>query len=312
MMRVVIVDDSEIVCRRLEEILEAAKDLRVIRKLSSLNGVDVARELSGADVVLVDMFMPGRSGLAALKELASHAPVVVVSDADADSDVAREAVARGARAWIGKYELANPSGHERLRQVVRGAAAQRVSETPAPVLVLVGSTGAHRALERLVPAVAPQSWRVIVLQHLPEKGDEAFAQWLCALGMPAQLATSGQVLGSTRALVAPSGLQMRIDKSGRVRLSRPAGELYTPSADILLESASVLGSLLTTVILSGLGRDGSTGAACVVRAGGRVLVQAPAECVASSMPTYALEAARSARSVSVDALVKELGSAKWR
>jgi two-component system, chemotaxis family, protein-glutamate methylesterase/glutaminase len=312
-VRVIAIDDSDIVLRRLEEILESAPDIRLVRKLPGLRDLDLERELSYADVVLVDMLMPGRSGLAALSDVVIHVPVVVVSDAAEGSEMAREAIARGARGFMSKRELATREGQERLRRMVRDVAATRESPGVAsPVIALVGSTGAHRALEKLVPALAGTNARTVVLQHLPEEGDEPFVEWLNSLGVASELATSGQLLEPNKILVAPAGRHMRIEAPGRVRLSAGDGELHVPSADVLLSSATFLGSMFTAVVLSGLGRDGAIGAGNVSRAGGRIFVQAPEESVASSMPLAAMQVVRDARSLPVEALARELGRVRRR
>ena len=58
-----------------------------------------------------------------------------------------------------------------------------------------------------------------------------------------------------------------------------------PSVDLAFESAAdEHGAALVAVLLSGLGRDGARGIAAVHRAGGRTLVQDPAEAERADMP----------------------------
>lgn len=306
--RVILVDDSEIVLARLQQILHAANDIRVVRTLRSLEGVDLSRELSAADVIILDLLMPGRSGLAALDEVAAQFPVIVVSDEAADSGLAAEALARGARTYFTKRELADAAAQERLRGSVRHAASRQQTEPrDTPVLAIVGSTGAHRALGSIAPALSKSATRCVVLQHMPEGGAEHFATWLTRLGTPARLAQQGTMLSTGHLSVAAAGHHIEIGNTGRIRLRPPRdGDLYVPSGDILLSSLVASAAKVTAVVLSGLGRDAAQGAAELEEAGGRILVQDPAECVASSMPLAALEVAKHARAFNTEELVREV------
>lgn len=310
MTRVVVVDDSEIAQRRLEDILESGNDIRVVRKLATLVDVVTSREVASGDVVVLDMWMPGRSGLSALADVAASAPVVVVSDAPIDSEIAREATARGAFAYVSKRDLGTERGAEKLRRVVREAAKgiKSVKDTVQPLLIVAGSTGAHRALARIAPSLVALDSRIVIVQHLAEGSDDVFVQWLAGLGLIARLATSGQMLEAGHVTVAPAGQQLTIEAPGRVRLKAASGELHAPSADVVISSAAWAGSRLTAIVLSGLGRDGARGVMEAAKRGARVLVQAPDdECVARSMPSAALEAAPDARPLSIDALAREVG-----
>jgi len=313
-VRVIAVDDSAIALARLEEILEEAADIRIVKKLPGLLDVDLDTAFSAGDVVLVDMLMPGRSGLGALDDLVAHKPILVVSDAAADSEIAKEAMARGAKGYVAKSELAAPAGRERLRRLVRRAASGHPAvRAETPIVVFIGSTGAHRALEQLVPALAGKNVRSVVLQHMPVGGEEHFVAWLTRLGVPAKLASSGHVLEAGQLAVARAGRHMEIEASGRVRVRPGAeGDLHVPSADVLLRSLRGLGAHVTVVVLSGLGRDGARTIGELEDAGARVLVQSPDDCVASSMPEAAVRATQRPRALPLTLLARELSRAERR
>ncbi|MCB9596748.1 MAG: response regulator [Sandaracinaceae bacterium] len=313
-VRIIVIDDSAIAIARIEEILEEAADLRVVRKLMSLEHVDLDRELGSADVVIVDMLMPGRSGLGALDDLVARKATVVVSDAAADSSIASEAAARGVAGFVTKRELADAAGRERLRRLVRRAAAgRRATGAASPVVALVGSTGAHRALELIVPSMKESTARGVVVQHMPEGGEESFVAWLTRLGVPARLASPGLLLQAGQLVVGGGGRHLEVERSGRVRLRAPAeGDLHVPSGDALLRSLVPLAPHVTAVILSGLGRDGSDALGELEAAGARVLVQAPEDCVARSMPEAALARTTRARAMTATQLARELSRADVR
>lgn len=313
-VRVIVIDDSAIALSKIEAILEEAADLRVVKKLPGLEDVDLDKDLASADVVIVDMLMPGRSGLGALDDLVARKPTLVVSDAGADSTIAREAGARGVVGYVAKRELGTPAGRERLRLLVRRAGAgRRVAGTVAPLVAIVGSTGAHRALEQLVPALRGSAARAVVLQHMPEDGEDGFVAWLTRLGVPARLASPGQVLAAGQIAVAGAGRHLEVERGGRVRLRPGApGDLHVPSADALLRSLVALAPQVTAVVLSGLGRDGAASIGELEAAGARILVQAPEDCVARSMPEAAIAATKRARALPSASLARELARADGR
>jgi DNA-binding NarL/FixJ family response regulator len=122
-VRVVIVDDSEIAAKKLERALEQSSDLRVLGRFDGIEAALGSRHLKSADVVVLDLWMPGAPGLTAIRRLATAKLVIVVSEAAADSPLAREALAQGAAAFLSKRDLGDRKGEENLRTVVRKAAA---------------------------------------------------------------------------------------------------------------------------------------------------------------------------------------------
>jgi two-component system invasion response regulator UvrY len=74
MIKILIADDHPVVRKGLKEIIEEASDMTVGGEAS--NGSEVLKQVrkNDYDVVLLDISMPGRSGLEILKELKSEKP----------------------------------------------------------------------------------------------------------------------------------------------------------------------------------------------------------------------------------------------
>ena len=121
-IRVLIVDDHAVVRSGLKLLLEAEGDIAVVAEAGSADeGVRAAR-LEKPDVVLLDVVMPGRSGIEATPELRKAAPsakVLVLSMQD-DPSYVREAFAAGASGYVLK-EAADVELVQAVREVASGA-----------------------------------------------------------------------------------------------------------------------------------------------------------------------------------------------
>lgn len=309
-LRAVIVDDSEIATRKLASVLEADADVRVVGTFSTVEALRAWPDLESASFLVLDVWMPGTSGLSAIRELAGRVPVIVVSEAAEGSELALEAVAQGAAAFVSKRSLGDAAGESRLRAIARSAAA-RGGTRELTLLLVVGSTGAPRALERLVPALRGTTAAIVVVQHLPPGGQVAFARWIEGLGVAARPAQHGDVLTAGRALIAPAGRHLLVEGSV-VRLAPGGpGELHVPAGDRAISSAASLGRRLVALVLSGMGRDGALGIARALDAGATCLAQSPDESAAPSMPRAALEVSPRVRALTLERLgtdVRELVS----
>jgi len=98
-MRVLLIDDHALVRKGIEALLQS-RGVQVVASVSSgEEGLRRARELS-ADIILLDVKMPGMTGIATLKELRAsgvRTPVVMLtmSQEDADLSAALRAGAQG-------------------------------------------------------------------------------------------------------------------------------------------------------------------------------------------------------------------------
>jgi DNA-binding NarL/FixJ family response regulator len=118
-LKVVIVDDEALIRSGFELILSAAEDIDVV---ATCDGIQAARVIAERrpDVVLLDIRMPGKDGLAVLSEVKAlaHPPTVaVLTTFDADEYIA-SALRLGAAGFLLK-----DTDPERLPHIVRSLAA---------------------------------------------------------------------------------------------------------------------------------------------------------------------------------------------
>ena len=105
MARVLVIDDDELLRRALRAVLEAA-GYDVIEAAEGAAGLRVQRD-QGADLVLVDIFMPGVDGLEFIRTLRAelpHAKIIAMSGGGGTghADVLRMAAAFGASRTLRK------------------------------------------------------------------------------------------------------------------------------------------------------------------------------------------------------------------
>lgn len=104
-MRILVADDNALIRIGLQAALEGLDGVTaVITASDGAEAIEVAQG-GGADVVLLDVRMPGMDGLAALPRLASLATVVMLTHSDS-ADVVAEAMSQGASGFIvhGSFE----------------------------------------------------------------------------------------------------------------------------------------------------------------------------------------------------------------
>ena len=100
-MRVLLIDDHALVRKGIEELLQS-RGVQVVASVSSgEEGVRRARELS-ADIILLDVKMPGMTGIETLKQLRASGvstPVVMLTMSREDADLSA-ALRGGARGYL--------------------------------------------------------------------------------------------------------------------------------------------------------------------------------------------------------------------
>jgi two-component system chemotaxis response regulator CheB len=162
---------------------------------------------------------------------------------------------------------------------------------PIACLGIGASTGGLHALSAFFGALpAGFTAPVLVTQHLPASFMPYFAAQLRDIaGRPTVVAQEGAPLRRGEILVAPGDAHIRLIRSGadvRIRLDRaPVANGCFPSVDPMFEAmAAIYGPTAVGVVLSGMGSDGSAGAAVLAEAGGEILAQDQESSVVWGMP----------------------------
>ncbi len=121
-LRVLLVDDHAVVREGYRRLLEATGDITVVAEAASGEGAYTAFTDQAPDVVIMDISLPGISGLEALRRIRAREPVarVLIFSMHADPVFVARALDGGALGYLTKE-----SAPDRLVEAVRTVAAGR-------------------------------------------------------------------------------------------------------------------------------------------------------------------------------------------
>jgi two-component system, NarL family, response regulator NreC len=120
-IKVVLVDDHAVVRSGLRLLLERQEDIEVVGEAGNAKDAVFRARALKPDVILLDVVMPGESGIEALPKLLKESPdtnILVLSMQD-DPSYVREAFAAGARGYVLK-EAADEEVVSAVREIADG------------------------------------------------------------------------------------------------------------------------------------------------------------------------------------------------
>ncbi|MFU2208527.1 response regulator [Solidesulfovibrio sp. C21] len=119
MGRILVVDDAAITRTMLRDILEKAG--HTVTEAADGNAALAAFRESPVDLAFVDIFMPGKEGLATIKELLEIRPQLPLVAMSAGSTFTDTETLGWARSYGAKFTLAKPLRAETVLDTVRQA-----------------------------------------------------------------------------------------------------------------------------------------------------------------------------------------------
>ena len=275
-IRILLVDDSELVREILRDILQHEQDIIVIGEASNgLEAVEKARLLK-PDLITMDLMMPVMGGMEAISAImcSKAVPILVVSGV-ADAQKAFEAVKRGAldvvnkpdgdtvaiSAFVAKVRmLAGVSVITHIRpvadpdfvgstigvvpaQLVSSPDKKTVSSRPfcgsQKVFTIASSTGGPQALATILPQL-PSTFPcpILIAQHIAEGFAAGMVSWLAGIcEISVRLAVNGEEVRPGIVYIAPPEYHCIVTVARRIAfIDRQERDIYHPSCDQLLES----------------------------------------------------------------------------
>lgn len=315
-VRILIVDDSAVTRKMLNDLLASDPEIAVAGSAGDgRQALTRIRELK-PDLVTLDIDMPGLDGMDALVEIRKlypKLPVIMFSTlTERGAAITLDALARGASDYVAKPSPSETPqhSHERVqKELIRkikclcAERAPRSQPGPAPTspsvrpqpridVVAIGtSTGGPSALSELIPQF-PTDFPVpiVIVQHMPPLFTHLLAERLNALApLAVREGKEGEKVQRGQVWIAPGGHHMTVARKGTDFLlglnCDPEENSCRPAVDVLFRSvAQTYGANVLAVVLTGMGSDGTQGAAAVRQAGGEVIVQDEESSVVWGMP----------------------------
>ncbi len=145
-IRTLIVDDHAVVRSGLRKVLEAEPDIEVVGEAGDARNAVFETRAKKPDVILMDVVMPGKSGIEAIPDVLHEAPeakILILSMQD-DARYVREAFEAGASGYVLK-EAADTEVVAAVREVAAGG--RYVHPTLGARLVVADAEERKRAAE---------------------------------------------------------------------------------------------------------------------------------------------------------------------
>ena len=292
MIKVVVVDDSQVVREFLAHILGSDPDIRVVGTAAGGEEAIEAVRRHRPAAITMDVHMPKMNGLDATRLIMETCPtpIVIVSGSTDPRELATtfQAMEAGALAVLRRPAgIGHPDHEATAAELVRTVkvmsevkvvrrwprarrealalppARQDIVRQPAKIGIVAfgASTGGPPALHTILAAL-PKDFPVpvLVVQHMAGGFIQGFAEWLArSSNLPVRLAAQGEPLLAGCVYIAPDGYQMKVARGGTISLTREEPEHgLRPSASYLLRSvAEVYGANAVAGLLSGMGCDGA-------------------------------------------------------
>ncbi len=345
-VRVMIVDDSLTVRTVFSRLIESDPALQIAATASNAERAIAILRKKPVDVILLDLEMPGMGGLEALPkmlETAGNAQVLVVSSLTQDgAEHTVAALAMGAADTMlkprpGGFDdayRANLLGKVKALGATESderADAQNGRKSPAPrdhpktpdVIAVGASTGGIHALNILLRGLPREfDLPILITQHLPSNFIPVFARQVeMTAARKTYIAEDGIVVKRGEIAIATGHSHMIVKRHGddltTTVSSEPVNSGCRPSVDPMLSSiARNLDGRGLAVILSGMGKDGSEGAAKLAQAGGTVIAQDAETSAVWGMPGAVAKAGIASHVLPPEGLLREIvsstGAATWK
>ncbi|PRR82823.1 protein-glutamate methylesterase/protein-glutamine glutaminase [Clostridium vincentii] len=318
-IKVAVVDDSAFMRKIVTDCINTNNEMEVVAKFR--NGKDLLEQVDryNPDIITLDIEMPVLNGLEtlkALKELGMKYPVIMLSSLTSQNSVhTLECLELGAMDFVEK-----PSGSLLLSSnEFKDTLIQRISEigksrknsnntviipkridpvikkrtSQIKAIIIGASTGGPRALQAVLTKIDGDiGVPVFVVQHMPKGFTKAFADRLNGIcKLKTVEAEDNMLIEKNTIYIAPGGCHMTVGSGDRIKNNEePSIWGVRPAVDKLFESAvKVYGGNLLSVILTGMGKDGSAGTVLVKDAGGITISEDESTCTIYGMPKVAYE-----------------------
>ncbi len=325
-IKVLIVDDSQLIRHLLEEIISSDERIEVVGTATDPYDARDKIKLLNPDVLTLDVEMPRMDGITFLSNLMrlKPMPVLMISTlTEKGADVTLQALELGAIDYIAKPKVkvneALPALSHDINSKIKLAAKANIqalernfnreqfSKTATiqagkkrnhkiELIAIGASTGGTEAIKQVLMTLPVDMPPVVIVQHMPPGFTASFADRLNknTLIEVSELTASRLQLQAGHAYIANGEQHMVVsEKDGRyfasVEDSDPVNR-HKPSVDVLFNSlVQNCSSNNVAVLLTGMGIDGANGMKNMLDHGSLTIAQDENSSVVWGMPRAAVQ-----------------------
>ncbi len=324
MIKVLIVEDSQVVRDLLTYILSSDPDIQVIGTAS--NGKEAVKAVGDTrpDIVTMDINMPKMDGFEATRIImeTTPTPIVIVSASWDPKEVEKtfQAMEAGALVAVRKpVGVTHPDYKDHAKELIKmvklmsevkvirrqsrikhgkGIPARLAVNDLIPsiadvkVVAIGASTGGPPVIEAILSGL-PKDFRapLLIVQHIAPGFVQGFADWLAnSCRFPVRIATQHEFPLPGHAYIAPDGVHMGVDASERIVFegSEPENGLRPAVSYLFRSVADIFGKNIVGVLLTGMGKDGAFELKMMKEKGSITIAQNEESCVVYGMPGEAV------------------------
>ena len=314
-IKVVLVDDSNVARSIFERVLLSSGHIEIVGCAQSASEAIELLDIVKADIILLDIEMPNRTGLEALPEIIEKADggkvIIVSSFVDTNGPAAIKALSLGACDTLskpGKSGVRGDFSKQLVDMVMRlGGKRKHISNIPnlpitlpeieKPKAIFIGaSTGGIPSIEEFLKNISKNvTAPIFIAQHLPDVFISYFARQLYLMSKRKIISIYEKTkITDGNIYLAPGNGHMVVEKTRSNifvnKIDEYDDSYYTPSVDALFHSAAnAYGSDALAMILSGMGQDGCKGAKSLANSNSTIWSQDQESCVVWGMPGSAVK-----------------------
>ncbi|TAL70518.1 MAG: chemotaxis-specific protein-glutamate methyltransferase CheB [Bacteroidetes bacterium] len=324
MIKVLIVDDSEVELEFLDFMLSSDSDIKIIGKVK--DGTEAIDFLvhTKPDVITMDIHMPKMDGYEATKIImeTNPVPIVIVSaSSGTEVDKTYEAISAGALAFVEKPVGFDHPNFEKVKiqliQTIKLMSEVKVVKrrfklmeelkSSKPVtnhfgglvpkeysMIVIGvSTGGPAVLQSILSKL-PENFSIpiIIVQHITTGFLPGLTEWLStSTPLKYKIPQNNDVIEQGFVYFAPDDFHLGIARDNRIILSKQEMENgLRPSVSYLFRTAAnIIRENLIGIILTGMGKDGAAELKLIRDNGGLTIAQDKDTSIVFGMPQEAIK-----------------------
>ena len=321
-IKVLLVEDSLIALELLQRLLKTSAEVEVVG--TARNGEEALAKIPevNPDVICTDLHMAPVDGLELTREVMANfpRPILVISNSVQEDDTknifgllqagAVDIFPKPTSGDYKEYELVKDRLLAKIKMLARVTVkarsnatgnstnlARAIGDTAMLRAIAIGaSPGGPHAIHKIVtslPADLPVP--IICAQHIGDGFLNGLVSWLKDDSqLTVKVAQIGETPAPKTVYFAPEKAHLEFDAQGKFIYSNFTASTGTcPSIDVLFRAiARVYGRNSASIILTGIGNDGTAGIEAIAAAGGTTIAQDESSCLVFGMSKLAISSGK--------------------